>query len=183
MTTVKEHILNEVNCMIHEKGFKGITFLSLAERISTSRENVHHHFKTKEKLGVAYLDYLKLSLENDFFEIHHLPANTFVKLEAYYDLYQIAKKGRAICPIVPLLNEYRTLPSSMKKGIDELINIEFKNLKKILNEDYRLDDNEIQSIIMLLKGTVLYEKTNISYFNKTLISIKKFLDIILPQEK
>lgn len=175
MRAVKERILDEVNNMIHYKGFKGITFLSLAEKISTSRENIHHHFRTKEKLGLAYLGYLKLFLENHFSEVHQSKDSMTSKLEAYYEIYRTPEEKQVQCPIVSLLNEYQDLPSSMQEGIKDLVAIEFENVKKILNETHDVSENEVQVIIMLLKGTVLYEKTHKQYFDETIIYVEKIL--------
>lgn len=175
MSLVKQTILEEVNQIVHKTGFKSVTFSNLASKIGTSRENIHHHFKTKEKLGISYLEYLASFLEQYFLEIHQLNTNKISKIEKYYALYRITQNDYASCPLVSLLNEYQSLPLSMQKGVKKLIDIEFENVKIILTEDATYTDIEIRAIIMLLKGAVLYDKSNELYFNEIILLIKKML--------
>ena len=173
MSSVKQTILEEVNKIVHKTGFQSVTFSSLANKIGTTRENIHHHFGTREKLGIAYLEYLTSFLEQYFLGIHQLNGNKVSKLEKYYAMYRITQNDYASCPLVSLLNEYQSLTLSMQKGVKKLIDIEFENVRTILDTSYT--DTEIRAIIMLLKGAVLYDKSNVLYFDEIIVFLKEML--------
>jgi AcrR family transcriptional regulator len=176
MANIKNTILIEVNKIVHRTGFKSVTFSSIALKVGTTRENIHHHFKTKEKLGLMYISYLEKFLKNYFSEIHQSDLSEIEKLKKYYALYRINTLEYASCPLVSLLNDYANLTPLLQEGIQQLIKIEFTEVKKIINYNKDYTDKEIEAIIMLLKGAVLYEKSNTSHFDDMIIVIsEKFL--------
>ena len=182
----KNKILTEVNYFVNEIGFSKMTLSQLAANLSTTRENIHHHFKTKERLGLMYSEFLYNLLNNHFKDLMKRDIDSIGRFEQYFLVHNIHSNEKASCPVVSLLAEYKLLPISMQKDLEKLFDLEIHIIKTILEEgikknEFRKDidiPNVSNSILLLLKGSVLYENASFDCYSKTLETIRKDLEKI-----
>ena len=57
ITSPRERILRESEHLIHLQGFRCTSLEDIASRCGMTKANLLHHFKSKEELGLAVLDY------------------------------------------------------------------------------------------------------------------------------
>lgn len=162
----RNDVIITANEMIRKNGYVNLTFSQIAKKLGITRENVHHYFRQKERLGDACIDVMLDDLSSVFETIHSLDDNAIVKLKAYFSIYKTQQNEREDCPIVNLLNEYELLPKNMQLGVEELAKIEFMNLARIIQEgkeqEHFLIDTSVElktaALLSLLKGAVGYTK-------------------------
>ncbi|MBI4347260.1 MAG: TetR/AcrR family transcriptional regulator [Elusimicrobia bacterium] len=53
----RKRILDEAEHLIHVHGFRGTSLEDIARRCGVTKANLLHHFRSKEELGLAVLDY------------------------------------------------------------------------------------------------------------------------------
>ncbi|MBI4425013.1 MAG: TetR/AcrR family transcriptional regulator [Elusimicrobia bacterium] len=54
---VRQRILEEAEHLIHLQGFRGTSLDEIARRCRMTKANLFHHFRSKEELGLAVLDF------------------------------------------------------------------------------------------------------------------------------
>jgi AcrR family transcriptional regulator len=172
----KNIILNEVNTLVHISGFNSATIATIAKNLSTTRENIHHHFKTKDNLGILYIDFLYKFLEDYFYEINNSNLSFDKKIDKYFEIYNIHSKEYASCPILSLLADYKLLNTTMQDKLKSLFKLEINSLKFIINTKHNYNEKKLDDIshhiIILLKGASLYEKASYKQFDKSVKYIK-----------
>ena len=175
----KNKILNEVNYFVNEIGFSNMTFSQIASKLSTTRENIHHHFKTKERLGLMYSEYLYNLLNEHFLNLMGKDISSIEKLKQYFSVHLMHKGKHPSCPVVSLLGEYKLLPLSMQKDLQKLFDLELSIIEKIIEDgikrkEFRADIDVAKlshSILIRLKGSVLYENASFDYFSRAIEDI------------
>jgi TetR/AcrR family transcriptional repressor of nem operon len=175
----KNDVIKSANCIIRKVGYSNLSFIQISKELNITRENVHHYFKKKELLGNTCLSLMAKDLTTQFENIIKSELTSSEKIEAYFKIYKIQGNEKEDCPIVSLLAEYEILPDSMKKQVQQLIQIEQKNMEIILEEGVNnksfFINNSIKEesclIISLLKGAVSYSKI----FNNFKITTKLLL--------
>ncbi len=55
--SARERILEEAEHLIHVHGYRGTSLEEIARRCRMTKANLFHHFRSKEDLGLAVLDY------------------------------------------------------------------------------------------------------------------------------
>ena len=53
LKNAKEQLLDSAESLIQTRGYNDFSFRDLAESVGISSASVHHHYRTKEALGVA----------------------------------------------------------------------------------------------------------------------------------
>ena len=49
-------LLNEAEALLRTRGYAAFSYADLAERVGIRKASIHHHFRTKEELGVSLID-------------------------------------------------------------------------------------------------------------------------------
>lgn len=55
--SIRERILRDAECLIHLHGYQGTSLDVIARRLKMTKANLLHHFRSKEELGLAVLDF------------------------------------------------------------------------------------------------------------------------------
>ncbi len=134
---MKGKILKLAQEQMKKGGYSNLSFTDIADELSTTRANLHHHFKNKEGLAVAATgDYIEKSEQvmSELFENYRGDFAGFIKeLDAliYEDVLLKGRDGSCICeqlvrePKIPgnLLDLAKTrfegIRTSMEKNIQE----------------------------------------------------------------
>ncbi|MCH8909027.1 MAG: TetR/AcrR family transcriptional regulator, partial [Candidatus Heimdallarchaeota archaeon] len=97
--TTKEKILRQGLKLIQTKGYNGFSFKDIAEIIGIRKASVHHHFKSKELLGVQAIEYYRNKLIDRAEELLSSNIPTTHKLDAYFDFFLYWHiHGKRVCP-------------------------------------------------------------------------------------
>ncbi|MBU0991995.1 MAG: TetR/AcrR family transcriptional regulator [Proteobacteria bacterium] len=116
----REQIVSTTEKLIITKGYNGFSYQDIADVIGIKKASIHYHFKTKEDLGVAFV------------QMYHDRFNTWTasvkdkpnldRLNGFGKLFKIvSNNGKHICPIGMLTSEYKTLPEKVQQKVHDIL--------------------------------------------------------------
>jgi len=129
----KQEILELAAELLLVKGFCGFSYQDLSDRLGITKASIHHHFASKEALGIAICDHF----ENCYQEVMAAAADSGggpkALIEAKLEMgAEMAEMGDRCCPGGVLQAEYSSLPEKMQTRVDELFAKHHANLTEVL---------------------------------------------------
>jgi TetR/AcrR family transcriptional regulator, transcriptional repressor for nem operon len=115
---VKEKIINSAIVQLRQGGYAEVSFAKVAEELSISRANIHHHFVDKENLVLAILDQFVDTMSHQFSE---LAASLNGDVKAFVSAienrvlnFNKENPGCSVCPCIPLLTGSEKIPEKVR---------------------------------------------------------------------
>ena len=116
----KERIIEISRGLLQTRGYSGFSYADISKELGIRKASIHHHFPTKEDLGLALLD------------AYHTESMTAIqmageltpeeKLEAYFQSYrEILAFGDRICPGGILEAEFNDLTEGIQARLREMV--------------------------------------------------------------
>jgi len=129
----RAQILEIARGLLQTRGYSGFSYADISRELGIRKASIHHHFPTKENLGLALLDlYHGESLEA-FRLASALPAEQ--KLTAYFQSYeQILDFGDRICPGGILEAELNVLSAGIQQKLRDMVGEILVWLEQTLSE-------------------------------------------------
>lgn len=134
-TDRKHEILEVATDLLLTRGFNGFSYQDLSERLGITKASIHHHFATKEALGIALCD----QFEALYGEITSKAAAKGEGPRGMVDAMlefgaEMAELGDRCCPGGVLQAEYSSLPPGMRARVDELFGLVHRSMTAVLEE-------------------------------------------------
>lgn len=112
----KDQILEAAQQLLQTQGYAGFSYSDLSARLGIAKPSIHHHFATKEALGLALIErYGEMvdQLAEEFAKVGDSPA---AQLQAFlaYGERECLDQEHAICPGGALHSNYEVFPESMQ---------------------------------------------------------------------
>ena len=106
--------------LFQTRGYNAFSYRDLAEQIGIRNASIHHHFPTKEALGLAIVArYHEWFLEWSHKKLNLSPPE---KVEAFFRLYgRFVRDEGKLCPVGMLENDFHTLPPALQKSTQGLV--------------------------------------------------------------
>lgn len=129
----KDKLIELSKNYIQTLGFNGFSFQTLADDLGIRKASVHHHFSSKEELGLALIAKYSDDFENWLLSIEQWSPTE--KIRSYFHvLNRFAKDECKICPNGVFASDYNTLPKSMKKKLIEFHLLQREWLQRTLEQ-------------------------------------------------
>jgi TetR/AcrR family transcriptional repressor of nem operon len=120
-TDRKAEILEAAQELIQTQGYTGFSYQDLADRLGLAKPTLHHHFPTKEALGLALVasyEGMLTEMKAGIAALSDLPSE---QLRAFLRLGdEQAQQEHAICPGGALHSNFETFPESMQLATRQL---------------------------------------------------------------
>ena len=111
----KEQILDVATELLLSRSFTSFSYQDLSDRLGISKASIHHHFASKEVLGVAVAERFCSSLTRRLEEIAQTYDGPWDQFEAYVAVMsEIMQSGNKICLPGSLQAEYNVIPEGMQ---------------------------------------------------------------------
>ncbi|MCZ6472161.1 MAG: TetR/AcrR family transcriptional regulator [SAR324 cluster bacterium] len=128
----KKQILDAAEDLLQTRSFSSFSYQDLSDRLGIRKASIHHHFATKQALGVAltkrFLENRKARLAN----IEQESGDPWTRLDAYFQYGdEMLEKGR-ICPTGILQAEFNVLPEPIRAGERQLFSTNIAWLSDVL---------------------------------------------------
>lgn len=113
----RSQLIAEATTLLRSRGYCGFSYADLAERVGIRKASIHHHFPSKQDLGVELVD----SYSRDF--LGHLDliwsgaGEAPAMLEAYADLYRDSLNQGLACLCGILASEVGIAPPTVAIGV------------------------------------------------------------------
>ena len=117
----KEQILDTATELLQTRSFTSFSYQDLSDRLGITKASIHHHFPSKDDLGVAlaarYYVLSKAALE----AIADQYKKPWDRFEAYIAMMgQIIHSGEKICASCVIQAEYNVVPEGMRREASRL---------------------------------------------------------------
>lgn len=155
-------LIEKATSLVRRQGYSGFSYADLAEAVGIRKPSIHHHFPSKEDLGVAivaaYSERFAVLLEQAAAQ-HQDPIG---RLHAYAAMYRAGIETREGCLCGVLAREMAILPPRLQAGVRQFFNLNLRWLEQILNLGHRegqlhpliLAHREARTVLATLQGAM-----------------------------
>ena len=134
----KEHILDTAAELLQTRSFSAFSYQDLSERLGITKAGIHHHFSSKEDLGVALADRYYAHTKAAFEEIARRHPRPWDQFEGYIEyMRNIMKSGDKICSPGVFQAEHNVISEGIRQGVKRLYQFGVAWLTTLLTEGRR----------------------------------------------
>ena len=183
----KTEILKLTIEILKVKGFDSFSYNDLSQEIGISKASIHHHFKRKEDLGLALLEFMKEGSVQMTENLLNLEVSPWEKLETFFDMNARAiENGKKNCPVNALQANVNVITPEMASVLKDIVDLEIGLVTTIL-EDGRSEGqlffkgrarDHAALIVSTLRGTMQQSRIHGSeFFHQTIEQMKTNLKV------
>lgn len=117
-TPAATRVLEAAVPLVQERGYNGFSYADVAARVGVTKATLHHHFPTKDALGVAVAERYRQAFAERLDDIEQSSQTPRERLERYAELYIAAvANGSRMCLCGLLAAESSTLPAPVRQEV------------------------------------------------------------------
>lgn len=113
----RDHLLDAGEALVRSRGYAAFSYADLAAVVGISKPSIHHHFPTKEDLGVALVDSYTERFEARLTSIVEATSGGPDRLRAYADLYLEGLRDERACLCAMLASDHAAVPERVRFGV------------------------------------------------------------------
>lgn len=122
MADRKAQIVEAAAELLQTRSFSAFSYQHLADRLGIRKASIHHHFSTKEDLGVALIQHYLDLYAGRLSEIDRHHRDPWERLEAFLEaVTEIRRSGDKICCAGAFQAEHNVLPQRVREGVASLL--------------------------------------------------------------
>lgn len=156
-TDTKTLLLQEAEMLLRTHGYAAFSYADLSERVGIRKASIHHHFPTKEDLGVAVIDTYLEQFSEDLDALSTKSISTSAKLTGYGDFFASSLRNGMMPLCGALAADSSELPSSMQKRVSKFFQLHLDWLQEIISEGVR--KKELKADISVARSAVMLLST------------------------
>ncbi|MFJ2445240.1 MULTISPECIES: TetR/AcrR family transcriptional regulator [unclassified Pseudomonas] len=113
--STRSDLLTTAELLLRTKGYAAFSYADLADEIGIKKASIHHHFPTKEGLGIAVIESYLFRFEKNLELINEENSDTVVRLNEFCKLFVDSSKNGMLPLCGALAAELSALPDSLKE--------------------------------------------------------------------
>ncbi|MCZ6916448.1 MAG: TetR/AcrR family transcriptional regulator [Gemmatimonadetes bacterium] len=122
MADRKTQIIDTAADLVQSKSYSSFSYQDLSDALGIRKASIHHHFKTKEDLGVALAEHFRRQYGTRLEEISRFYENPWDLFEAYLAVTSdIMLSAERICAGGVFQSEHNVVPASVQVLITEMM--------------------------------------------------------------
>lgn len=130
----RDALVQVAESLMRTKGYAAFSYADLAETVGIRKASIHHHFPTKEDLGVAIVERYIGCVRNDFERIEREHQSAVARLEAFCKLFWSSGSGGLLPLCGALAAEMSALPPSLQQLTQRFFDMQLKWLTAVLEQ-------------------------------------------------
>lgn len=163
-----DRILDVAEELVQVRGYNAFSYADVAAALGIQKASLHHHYASKEDLGMALLERYRRRFLEALREIESECGSATGCLDRYVRLYaDVLHRGR-MCMCGMLAADIETLPRSMRRGIEGFFAENAAWLTRVLEQgkargDLLLEESPAATatfIVSSLEGALLVARAN-----------------------
>lgn len=166
MRDTRSELLLQAELLVRGRGYSGFSYADLAEAVGIRKASIHHHFRTKEDLGIALIAAYDARYDEALDAILSRHPQALARIEAYGRLYLTGVEKGLGCLCAALAVELDTLPTRLRADIARFFGKHVEWLEGVLAEGVaqggiRPDvapGDTARMIVATLEGALLLER-------------------------
>ncbi|MFM5701019.1 TetR/AcrR family transcriptional regulator [Aeromonas caviae] len=128
----RDALVQTAESLMRTKGYAAFSYADLAESVGIRKASIHHHFPTKEDLGVAIVEDYVARVRKDFARIEQAHKDVVGRLEAFALLFRASNEDGLLPLCGALAAEMSALPAGLQKLTHGFFDMQLKWLTAIL---------------------------------------------------
>ncbi|MBD8235911.1 TetR/AcrR family transcriptional regulator [Pseudomonas fluorescens] len=112
--STRSELLTIAELLLRTKGYAAFSYADLADEIGIKKASIHHHFPTKEGLGIAVIDSYLFRFVKSLELINEESSDTIARLREFSKLFIDSSKNGMLPLCGALAAELSALPDSLK---------------------------------------------------------------------
>jgi len=133
----KSMLLREAEFLLRTQGYAAFSYADLSAKVKIRKASIHHHFPTKEDLGVAVVDSYLERFANDLNALQNKEVNATAKLSAYGDFFSSSLRDGMMPLCGALAADSLELPRSMQRRVKRFFQLHLEWLQLTISEGIR----------------------------------------------
>jgi TetR/AcrR family transcriptional repressor of nem operon len=129
-----DRILDVAERLVQVRGFNAFSYADVSEALGIRKASLHHHFATKNELGLALVGRYRRVFLDSLEAIEAGSEGARERLERYIELYRSVLRKRRMCMCGMLAADVATLPAGMRESVAEFFSENEAWLARILTE-------------------------------------------------
>lgn len=148
-------LLKEAEALMRTRGYADFSYADLSKRVGIRKASIHHHFRTKEELGVALIDTYLVTFKAALAGILAAQSKALPRLHRYAAFFTGSLQD-GLMPLCGALSaEADALPDSMQRRVRDFFELHLDWLETVLHAgvaegDLRSDLDIKRTATMLL---------------------------------
>ena len=132
--TTREALLQTAEALLRSKGYAAFSYADLAQAVGIRKASIHHHFPTKEDLGVAVVEAYVEVVAQTFADIEAGFVSTADRLRAFAGLFTAGGQQGRLPLCGALAAEMAVLPARLQALTRRFFLLQIDWLAKVLDE-------------------------------------------------
>jgi TetR/AcrR family transcriptional repressor of nem operon len=130
----RDALVQAAESLMRTKGYAAFSYADLAEQVGIRKASIHHHFPTKEDLGIAIVEEYIARVRTEFDRIEVAHDDLQGRLNAYVVAFRASSEGGLLPLCGALAAEMAALPSGLQKLTHRFFDMQLKWLTSILDQ-------------------------------------------------
>ena len=111
----KDEIIEAAAVLLQTRSYSSFSYQDLSDELGIRKASIHHHFRTKEDLGVAVAENYRDRMKACLTEISELYGRPWDRFEAYLAVVsEIMLSGAKICTAGVIQSEHNVVPEAVR---------------------------------------------------------------------
>jgi TetR/AcrR family transcriptional repressor of nem operon len=119
---------------VRRLGYSAFSYADLADAVGIRKPSIHHHFPTKEDLGVAIVAAYTEHFSEQLDRIDAKTGDMIERLRAYARLYREGLEARRGCLCGVLASEVAVLPQQVQAGVRQFFGLNLRWIERVLRD-------------------------------------------------
>lgn len=166
MRDTRSELLMQAETLVRGRGYSGFSYADLADAVGIRKASIHHHFRTKEDLGIALVAAYDERYDEALDAILAASPDASARIEAYGRLYLTGVEKGLGCLCAALAVELDTLPPALRADIARFFDKHIAWLERVLAQG--VSDGSLRAdvaagpsarmVVATLEGALLLER-------------------------
>lgn len=139
----RDLLLKEAETLARTRGYAAFSYADLAERVGIRKASVHHHFPTKEALGVALIDGYLANFRSALSDVLEEERSARRRLLTYSGFFSESLRDGLMPLCAALSAEAVALPQSMQTRVSTFFELHLEWLCRVVRDG--ICDGEFRS--------------------------------------
>ncbi|HEX4762893.1 MAG TPA: TetR/AcrR family transcriptional regulator [Usitatibacter sp.] len=130
----RSNLIDVATGQVRRRGYSAFSYADLAEAADLRKPSIHHHFPSKEDLGVAMVETYTERFSEDLARIDAGRGTALERLRAFARLYRKGLGAEQGCLCGVLASEIAVLPPRVQAGVRQFFQLNLQWLERTLEE-------------------------------------------------
>ena len=132
--TTRQALLDAASDLVRSRGYAGFSYADLSDRVGIRKASIHHHFPTKDDLGLALVEQYCELFAGALLEIDGRGASATDRLEAYVGLYRQSLQQELGCLCGMMASDIGLVSPQVAAGVRRFMRLNRDWLERTIAE-------------------------------------------------